>query len=60
MKQMYDIFEKLITAQSDEIYGINTRNWGDSAWNISLCLVGDEEVISLLCTELYVFSDSVL
>ena len=60
MKQMFDIFEKLITAQSDEIYGINTINWGDSAWNISLCLVGDEEVISLLHTELHTFSDYAL
>ena len=27
MKQMFDISEKLITEQSDEIYGVNTINW---------------------------------
>ena len=32
MKQMFDISEKLIAEQSDEIYGVNTINWGDSSW----------------------------
>ena len=59
MKQMFDISEKLISEQSDEIYGVNTINWEDSSWKY-LSLVGDEEVISLLHTEVYVFSDSVL
>ena len=59
MKQMFDISEKLITEQSDEIYGVNTINWEDSSWKY-LSLVGDEEVISLLHTRVYVFSDSVL
>ena len=59
MKQMFDISEKLITEQSDEIYGISTINWEDSSWKY-LSLVGDEEVISLLHTKVYVFSDSVL
>ena len=27
MKQMFDISEKLISEQSDEIYGVNTINW---------------------------------
>ena len=27
MKQMFDISEKLIVGQSDEIYGVNTINW---------------------------------
>ena len=27
MKQMFDISEKLISEQSDEIYGVNTKNW---------------------------------
>ena len=31
MKQMFDLSEKLITEQSDEIYGVNTINWCDSA-----------------------------
>ena len=59
MKQMFDISEKLITKQSDEIYGVNTIHWEDSSWKY-LSLVGDEEVISLLHTKVYVFSDSVL
>ena len=29
MKQMFDISEKLISEQSDEIYGVNTINWED-------------------------------
>ena len=32
MKQMFDISEKMIAEQSDEIYGVNTINRGDSAW----------------------------
>ena len=59
MKQMFDISEKLITEQSDEIYGVNTINWGDSAWK-HLSLMGDEEVVSLSRAKVYVFSDSVL
>ena len=47
MKQMFDLSEKLVSEQSDEIYGIGTINWEDSSWK-SLSLVGDEEVISLL------------
>ena len=27
MKQMFDISEKLIVGQSDEIYGVNPINW---------------------------------
>ena len=59
MKQMFDISEKLISEQLDEIYGVKTINWEDSSWKY-LSLVGDEEVISLLHTNVYVFSDSVL
>ena len=59
MKQMFDISEKLIAEQSDEIYGVNTTNWGDSSWK-HLSLIGDEEVISLSHAKVYVFSDSVL
>ena len=58
MKQMFDISEKLISEQSDEIYGVNTINWEDSSWKY-LSLVGDEEVTSLSHTMVYVFSDSV-
>ena len=38
MKQMFDISEKLIVGQSDEIYGVNTINWVDSSWK-HLCLI---------------------
>ena len=58
MKQMFDKSEKLITEQTDEIYGINKINWEDSLWKY-LSLVGDEEVISLLHAKVYVMSDSV-
>ena len=59
MKQMFDTSEKLIAEQSDEIYGVNTISWGDSAWK-HLSLIGDEEVVSLSCAKVCVFSDSVL
>ena len=38
---------------------MSTINWEHSSWNY-LSLVGDEQVISLLHTKVYVFSDSVL
>ena len=59
MKQMFDISEKWITEQSDEIYGMSTIYWEHSSWKY-LSLVGDAQVISLLHTKVYVFSDSVL
>ena len=59
MKQMFDISEKLICEQSDEICGVNPINWADSLWK-QLSLVSDEEVISLSHAKVYVFSDSVL
>ena len=59
LKQMFDISEKFITEQSDEIYGVITINWEDSSWKY-LSLVGDEQVISLLHRKVYVFSDSAL
>ena len=59
IKQMFDISEKLVSEQSDEIYGISKIIWEHSSWKY-LSLVGDEEVISLLHKKVYVFSDSVL
>ena len=59
MKQMFDISEKLIVGQSDEIYRISTINWEDSSCK-ELASVNDEEVISLSHAKVYVFSDSVL
>ena len=37
---------------------MKTINWEDSSWKY-LSLIGDEQVISLLHTKVYVFSDSV-
>ena len=56
---MFEISEKLLLEQSEEIFGVNTINWEDSSWKY-LSLVGDEEVISLSHAKVYVFSDSVL
>ena len=58
MKQMFDISEKLMVVQSNEIYGVTPNNWEDSSWK-HLSLTGDEEVISLAHAKVYVFSDSV-
>ena len=59
MKQMFDISEKLILEQSDEICGVKTMNWEDSSWEC-LSLIGDEEVIRFSHAKVHVFSDSVL
>ena len=59
MKQMFDISEKLVSEQSDETYGVKTINWENSSCKY-LSLIGDEHVISLQRTKVYVFSDSVL
>ena len=56
---MFDISEKLIVEQSDEIFGVSPINWEDSPWK-QLSLVNDEEVISLSNAKVYVFSDSLL
>ena len=58
MKQMFDISEKLIVGQSDEIFGVSQITWVNSPWRI-LSLVNDAEVISLSHAKVYVFSDSV-
>ena len=54
LKLMFDISEKLIVGQSDEIYGVNQINWEDSFWKQS-SLVSDEEVVSLSRAKFYVF-----
>ena len=59
MKQMFDISEKLIAEQSDEIYVVTIMNWEDSSWK-HLSLIADGEVISPRHAKVYVFSDSVL
>ena len=55
----FDICEKLVSEQSDEIYGLKTINRENYSWKY-LSLIGDEQVISLQHTKVYVFSDSVL
>ena len=59
MKQMFDISEKLVSEQSDEIYGVKTMNLENCSWKY-LSLIGDEQVISFQRTKVWVFSDSVL
>ena len=56
---MFDISEKLIVGQSDEIFGVTQINLENSPWK-QLSLVNDEEVISLSHAKVHVFSDSVL
>ena len=50
VKQMFDISEKLIVGQSDEIYGMSTINL-ELLFMELFILVGDEQVISLLHTK---------
>ena len=59
MKQMFNISEKLVSEQSDEIFGVKTIIGENYSWKY-LSLIGDEQVISLQRTKVYVFSDSVL
>ena len=59
LNQMFEISEKLIVEQSDEIFGVSPISWENSPWK-QLSLVNDEEVISLSHAKVYVFSDSVL
>ena len=51
---MFDISEKLILEQSDEIFGVSPFNWEDSSWK-QLSLVNDEEVISLSHAKVEIF-----
>ena len=55
---MFDISAKLVSEQ-DEIHGVKTIVWENSSWKY-LSLIGDEQVINLQRTKVYVFSDFVL
>ena len=55
---MFDISAKLVTEQ-DEISGLETIGWEKHSWKY-LSLIGDERIINLQSTKVYVFSDSVL
>ena len=58
LKQMFDVTAQLVINQ-DEINGLDKIQWEKYSWT-RLSLIGDETVISLQRTEVYVFSDSVL
>ena len=58
LKQMFDISAKLVSEQ-DEISGLETIGWEKHSWKY-LSLIGDERIINLQRTKVYVFSDSVL
>ena len=58
LKQMFDITAKLVGEQ-DEINGLDKIHWGKHSWR-QLSLIGDETVINLQSTKVYVFSDAVL
>ena len=56
LKQMFDITAKLVGEQ-EEINYLDIH-WGKNSWR-QLSLIGDETVINLQRTKVYVFSDSV-
>ena len=58
LNQMFDISTRLVSEQ-DEISGLETIGWENHSWK-HLSLIGDERVINLQRTKVYVFSDSVL
>ena len=58
LKQMFDVTAQLVNDQ-EEIHGLDKIHWGKISWR-RLSLIGDETVINLQSTKVYVFSDSVL
>ena len=58
LKHMFGISAKLVSEQN-EISGLETIGWENHSWKY-LSLIGDETVINLQRTKVYVFSDSVL
>ena len=58
LKQMFDVTAQLVN-DHEEIHGLDKILWGKSSWK-RLSLIGDETVINLQSTKVYVFSDSVL
>ena len=58
LRQMFDISARLVSEQ-DEISGWETIGWENHSWKY-LSLIGDERVINLQRTKVYVFSHSVL
>ena len=58
LKQMFDVTAQLVNNQ-DEINGLDKIQWEKYSW-LRLSLIGDETIINLQRTKVYVFSDSVL
>ena len=58
LKQMFDVTAQLVNDQ-EEIHGLDKIQWEKNSWK-HLSLIGDETVINLQSTKVYVFSDSVL
>ena len=58
LKQMFDVSAQLVNDQ-EEIHGLDKIQWEKDSWK-HLSLIGDETVINLQRTKVYVFSDSVL
>ena len=56
LKQMFDVTAQLV---QEEIHGLDKIHWKKNSWK-RLSLIGDETVINLQSTKVYVFSDSVL
>ena len=58
LKKMFDVISQLVNNQ-EEINCLDKSLWGKNSWT-RLSLIGDETVINLQSTKVYVFSDSVL
>ena len=58
LKQMFDVTAQLVNDQV-EIHGLDKFYSEKNSWK-RLSLIGDETVINLQSTKVYVFSDSVL
>ena len=58
LKQMFDVSAKLVSEQ-EEISSLETIGWENHSWTY-MSLIGDERIINLQRTKVYVFSDSVL
>ena len=58
LKQMFDVTAQLVNDQ-EEIHGLDKILWEKNSWK-HLSLIGDETIINLQSTKVYVFSDSVL
>ena len=58
LKQMFDVTAQLVNDQ-EEIHRFDKIQWEKCSWR-RLSLIGDETVINLQSTKVYVFSDSVL